>query len=241
MEKFTDKVALIIGAANGIGKATAIEFAKRGAKVIIADSFTSNKTLDYINSYNGEAIYMPSELSLKYNIKMLMEKCVSEFGKIDYAVNYPSFENTIISPRKNKKDNAEVMISDSIKYIWMCMKYELPYMLKRGGGSIVNCSSVVGSIELNFLAEYAVLKYKTISLSKPKLNINQFNVRINAISSEIMKRGNAITAGKIEASRHKSKTRIISKKVFQLFANKCIDKPTSTGVLKSELGNLTMI
>ena len=183
MEKiFNNKVALITGGSFGIGKATATAFAQRGAKVVIADWVEDKETLNLIESKGGNAIFIKCDVSKVSDVKMLLKKTISKFGRLDYAFNNAGIEGLMAITHKCTEENWDKTIGVNLKGIWLCMKYEIPYMLKQGKGAIVNCASVAGLVGFSGLSAYVSSKHGVIGLTQTSaLEYAKQGIRINAV------------------------------------------------------------
>lgn len=179
---FKNKVALVTGGSFGIGRATAIAFAKKGAKVVIADWVEDNETLDFIKASGGEAIFTKCDVSKMEDVKALIEKTISTFGRMDYAFNYAGIEGVMAPAQDCTEDNWDKTIGVNLKGIWLCMKYEIPEMLKQGKGVIVNCASIAGLVGFPGLPAYVASKHGVIGLTKTSvLECAKLGIRVNAV------------------------------------------------------------
>lgn len=134
MEKnFTDKVIVITGSTFGIGKSTAIEFAKRGAKVVLSDYVEDQDTLKIIQENQGDAIFVKCDVSKEEDVKNLIKETIKKYGRLDYAFNNAGIEGTPAPATDCSNDNWERTININLTGVWYCMKYQIPEMLKSGG------------------------------------------------------------------------------------------------------------
>lgn len=180
-----NKVAIVVGGAKGMGKAGAIAYAKEGAKVCVADinKEEGKRTVEFIKDHGGEAFFVSCDVSKGNEIEEVIKKTMEQYGHLDCA-----FNNTDIEPeQKANVIDMEEKVWDHImdvnaKGTWLCMKYEIPAMLKNGGGTIVNNASLAGIANKNGMPAYTVSKHAIIGMTKSAARDFASNgIRVNAV------------------------------------------------------------
>lgn len=179
---FTNKVVIVTGGVSGIGRAAALAFAKRGAKVSVADWTENQETVELITASGGEAIFIKCDVSKADDVKAMVEKTVATFGRLDYAFNNAGIEGATAPTKDCTEENWDKTIGVNLKGIWLCMKYEIPEILKQGKGAIVNCASVAGLVGFGGLPAYVASKHGVVGLTKTAaLECAQLGIRVNVV------------------------------------------------------------
>ncbi|SEW39315.1 SDR family NAD(P)-dependent oxidoreductase [Chitinophaga arvensicola] len=184
MNQFKDKVALVTGAGSGIGEAVAKLYAAGGAKVIVSDvnEKSGQATVAAIKEKGGEATFIPCDVSNAEACKALVDKTLETYGRLDIACNNAGIGGVAKPLADYPIDIYEKVIGINLNSVFYGMKYQLPAMLKNGGGSIVNISSILGLVGAATTAAYDAAKHGVIGLTKTAAaEYSAQGVRINAV------------------------------------------------------------
>jgi NAD(P)-dependent dehydrogenase (short-subunit alcohol dehydrogenase family) len=142
------KVAIVTGGSSGIGRATAIALAKQGVKISIAARRVKEgeETVRLVKEAGSDGIFVRTNVANEDDVKSLVENTVKKYGRLDYAFNNAGVEQTMAPIVEQTVEEFNQIMNINVKGVWLSMKYEIPVMLKSGGGAIVNNSSVAGII-----------------------------------------------------------------------------------------------
>jgi len=183
-KQFEGKVALVTGGASGIGRATTMLFAKKGAKVVIADIDVKGgeKTEQMIKEQGGEAMFVKTDVSKTAEVEALVKKIVEKYGRLDCASNNAAVEDEMALLADCNEDNFDRSIRINLKSVWACMKYEIPQMIRQGGGAIVNTASIAALVSIPQQSAYSAAKAGVLALTRTAaLEYVKSGIRINGV------------------------------------------------------------
>ncbi len=200
---FTSKVVIVVGARSGIGKATALAFAKRGAKVVVSGRRPCDETQKLIAEAGGESTFVKCDVAVEEEVKNLVEKTVETYGRLDVAINCAgSLPPTRDLVDQTVEDFDKTMAID-VRGIFLGMKYQIPEMLKVGGGAIVNIASVAGLVADPGMSPYVTAKHAVVGLTRAAgIEYAGRNIRINGIAPGFV--GTEMTAGWMDDPKMKA-------------------------------------
>lgn len=186
MKAFADKVVIVTGASSGIGAATALQFAREGAKVVIAArrKEQSEAVVRQVEALGGEGHFIQTDVASRTDVEHMVEATLARFGRLDCAVNNAGAPGGAKIPVADIDEARwDHIMAVNLKGVWLCMKYEIPAMLKHGKGAIVNISSIYGLKPSNVShAAYCASKFGVVGLSKTAaIDYGQQGIRVNVV------------------------------------------------------------
>ena len=181
---FAGKVALITGAANGIGLAVATGFAKRGAKVVLVDRDAANgaAAVEAIRAAGGTAIFVAADVTKSADVRGYVKAALDAYGRIDCFHNNAGIEGKLAPTAEYDEDMFDTVMAVNVRGVFLGLRHVLPVMLKQGGGAVVNTASIAGMVGTAGMSAYVASKHAVMGLTKvAAAEVGKSGIRVNAI------------------------------------------------------------
>lgn len=179
-----DKVTIVTGAASGIGRAVAIAYAKAGARVVVSDVSpqAGEETVALVKQAGSEGLFVAADVANPDDCRKLVERTVQAYGRLDVACNNAGIAGDLAPTADYTVEGWNKVIAINLTGVFLCMKYQIPQMLKAGGGAIVNMASILGAVGFANAPAYAAAKHGVVGLTQTAaVEYGAQGVRINAV------------------------------------------------------------
>jgi NAD(P)-dependent dehydrogenase (short-subunit alcohol dehydrogenase family) len=184
MNTFAGKVVLVTGGSSGIGRAAAIKFGERGARVMVAArrEKEGKETVEMIKKAGGEAMFFQTDVRIASQVENMVQQTVKRYGRLDIAFNNAGVGSIMARLIRTTEEMFDEVVDTNFKGVWLSMKYEIPVMLEQGGGVIINNASIAGVSTAERLSVYSGSKHAVVAISKAAATeYGRDNIRVVAV------------------------------------------------------------
>jgi len=184
MNTFAGKVILVTGGSSGIGRATAVKFGERGARVVVASrrEKEGKETVEMIKKAGGEAMFVQTDVRIASQVENMVQQTVKRYGHLDIAFNNAGVGGIMARLIRMTEETFDELVDTNFKGVWLSMKYEIPVMLEQGGGVIINNASIAGVSTAERLAVYSGSKHAVVAISNAAASeYGRDNIRVVSI------------------------------------------------------------
>jgi NAD(P)-dependent dehydrogenase (short-subunit alcohol dehydrogenase family) len=181
---FKGKVALITGAGNGIGRAVALGFASRGAKVVVVDRDTAGgeATAGIIRQQGGQSLFVAADVTKSADVQAYVKAALDSFGAIDCFHNNAGIEGKVAPTAEYDEAMFDAVMGVNVKGVFLGLRYVLPVMIAQKRGAVVNTASIAGLVGSPGMPAYVASKHAVVGLTKVAAGeVGQYGVRVNAV------------------------------------------------------------
>src|SRR6266404_1188818 len=178
------KSLIVTGAGGGIGRAASIVLATAGANVVVSDIIedSGRATVDAVRTGGGTAVFVKADLASEAEVRTLVERAVSTFGRLDGAFNNAGLEQCALPLHELTTEQWERALRVDLTSVFWCLKYQVIAMLRTGGGSIVNTASSLGQVAIQNASEYVAAKHGVVGLTRAAAaDYGARGIRVNAV------------------------------------------------------------
>ncbi len=185
MNTFNGKVALVTGGTSGIGKATALAYARQGANVVVAGrrEAEGQQVVDEIRRNNGDALFVKTDVTRESDVTRLVVRTLEQYGRLDAVFNNAGLDEVMGALTEKTEAQARQQLDVNVLSVFLSLKHQIPALVRSGGGAIVNNASIAGQIGMAGVAMYVASKHAVVGMTRAAaLEHATAGVRINSVS-----------------------------------------------------------